>query len=81
MKRRKPTGERQVFEAIWKSRPHVCEVCGAILREPRAHNFAHIIPKSRRPDLRLDPDNIRLLCLPCHTSEHTGGKATSYVGT
>lgn len=78
---RKPTGERAVFEQVWNERPHVCEVCGVMIREPRIHNFDHIIPKSRRKDLRLDPTNIRIVCFACHFERHNGGKCTSYIGT
>jgi 5-methylcytosine-specific restriction endonuclease McrA len=56
-------------------------VCGVVLSEAKYHNFDHIIPKGRRPDLRLEPSNIRLVCLACHTSKHTGGRVTSYIGT
>jgi len=75
----KKPGEKEVFRKIWETRPHVCEDCGAFIREAKAINFSHIIPKSRRPDLRLDPDNIRLLCAPCHTSHHTKGKTTWHL--
>ncbi len=30
----------------------------------------HIIPRSERPDLELDPDNLRALCAECHEREH-----------
>ena len=29
----------------------------------------HIIPRSRRPDLRFDPENIQLSCLPCNSEK------------
>lgn len=32
--------------------------------------FDHIISKGARPDLKLDPDNIQLLCVDCHTAKH-----------
>lgn len=77
--RRKATGEREAFKAIWESRPHVCERCGAKISEAKAVNFAHVLPKSRRPDLRLDPSNIRLVCRACHMAEHSAGKVTDYL--
>jgi 5-methylcytosine-specific restriction endonuclease McrA len=78
-RKRRATGEAEVFRQIWDTRPHLCEQCGALIREARAVNFAHVIPKSRRPDLRLEPSNIRLLCAPCHMGEHTGGKVVVYL--
>jgi 5-methylcytosine-specific restriction endonuclease McrA len=78
---RKTTGERELFAQIWNDRPHFCETCGVVLSEAKYHNFDHIIPKGRRPDLRLEPSNIRLVCLTCHTAKHTGGRVTSYIGT
>lgn len=71
----KPTGEQQLFIELWKSRPHICENCYTKLgKEPRAHYFAHIKPKSTHPHLRLDPDNIRMLCYDCHYAYDFQGK-------
>ena len=83
VKTRKPrnTGERELFAQIWNDRPHFCELCGIAIREARIHNFDHIIGKGRRSDLRLDPANIRIVCLACHHERHNGGRATSYIGT
>ena len=64
---RKPTGEAALFKEIWEQRPHVCANCRDYLgKEARAHYFAHIKPKSTHPELRLDPDNVMLLCSSCH---------------
>lgn len=76
-KRRKITGEKAVFERIWNERPHVCERCGRSIREAKAINFAHKERKSQRPDLRLDPANIELVCARCHVREH-GGKGSEW---
>lgn len=66
-KRSLPSGERDLFLIIWGERPHYCTNCCAYLGdEPRAQYFAHIIPKSRGEQYRLDKDNIRLLCFTCH---------------
>lgn len=59
---KKPTGEAHVFREIWNSRPHECEHCGKPLDLPRAHYFAHQKSKGAYPELRLDPDNIKLFC-------------------
>ena len=67
MKRRKKTGEKALFYKIWQTRPHVCTNCKEYLgNEAKAWHFAHIKPKGLYPELRLDPDNIRLLCYECH---------------
>lgn len=66
-KPKEATGEREVFLKIWKERPHVCTNCQDPLgNEPLAHFFAHILSKKRRPDLKLDPNNIMILCSDCH---------------
>jgi hypothetical protein len=54
------------IKEIWDKRPHVCEQCGKRLREPKPHNFDHIIAKSRDASKRYDPNNIRLLCFAHH---------------
>ena len=36
----------------------------------RATMVHHIIPRSERPNLELDPDNLRALCAECHEKEH-----------
>lgn len=71
-KRRKPrnrqkTGELALFIEIWGSRPHYCVKCGKWLgNDPKPAFFSHIKSKGARPDLRLDPNNIELLCEECH---------------
>jgi hypothetical protein len=63
----KPTGERDLFMAIWAIRPHSCTNCTADLgQEPKTFFFAHIKGKGANPELRLQPSNIRLLCFECH---------------
>jgi 5-methylcytosine-specific restriction endonuclease McrA len=74
MKRnRSPTGEAKLFYEIWSKRPHYCVNCKAYLgNEPRAHYFSHIKSKGAYPELRLDPNNIQLLCIQCHTLYDSG---------
>jgi 5-methylcytosine-specific restriction endonuclease McrA len=63
----KTTGEAEMFMQIWETRSHVCTNCWESLGdEPRTFYFAHIKPKSTHPQLRLKPENIRLLCFECH---------------
>lgn len=74
LKRRpQSTGELAVFKSIWLERPHVCVKCGRVLEEPpKAGYFSHIKSKGSRPDLRLDKDNIELVCLACHARHEFG---------
>lgn len=68
--------ESELFVIIWRLRPHICSNsdCKKPLGdEMRAHYFSHIYAKSIRPWLRLDPNNIELLCIECH-NEHDFGK-------
>lgn len=65
--RRKPTGERELFEEIWNERPHECENCGRGLGSVAIANyFSHHKPKGKYPEFRLDKSNIDLLCMDCH---------------
>lgn len=66
--------EKELFALVWSERPHVCENCGKVLREARAHNFDHTVPKGRDQSKRYDPENIRLLCFGCHFEKTTGMK-------
>jgi len=74
---KKATGELKVFEEIWQERQPYCINCGRWLgREMKTHFFAHIKPKSTYPELRLDKDNIMLLCMDCHFAyDHQGQEA------
>lgn len=54
-----------------------CDNCGMEIRELKFENISHIRGRGVRPDLREDPDNLRILCGPmdywgrkdesCHT--------------
>lgn len=66
-KARKATGEKDLFLEIWKERKHICVNCKTYLgEEPLVHYFSHIKGKGAYPELRLDKDNIQLLCRDCH---------------
>ena len=65
--KRKTTGEKMLFREIWNERLHICENCKVKLdNEARTFYFAHILPKSTHPELRLNKNNIKLLCYECH---------------
>lgn len=66
-RKRKNTGEAQLFYEIWQERPHICINCKAHLgNDARTWHFSHIKPKGKYPELRLDKNNIQLLCYDCH---------------
>ena len=66
--KRKPTGEKEIFEQIYAERPHVCQVCGCGLGEVGPSNFPHVLPKGQNkyPKMKLDKQNILLSCPDCH---------------
>lgn len=67
------TGEKGLFLKIWSQRPHYCVKCGKWLGdEPKAVFFSHIKSKGAHPELRLDPNNIELLCSDCHYRHEFG---------
>ncbi len=53
-----------------------CQQCvklmemGKLFRPSRATMVHHIIPRTLRPDLELDLDNLISLCDSCHNKEH-----------
>jgi len=51
---------RKVYKEIALTRPHYCTGCG---RSDVPLSHSHIIPRSRRPDLQCDPENITYHCL------------------
>lgn len=63
--------EKDLFEKIRNERLHECCVCGKYIYEAKAHNFDHIIPKSRGEQYRLDENNIQIVCFWCHFEKWT----------
>lgn len=77
-KKFKATGEALMFKEIWDERPHICINCKENLgNEMRTWFFSHIKNKKHYPQLRLDKNNIQLLCLKCH-HEYDNGTRESY---
>lgn len=71
--RHKCFGELNLFAHIWATRDHVCsnrECKKQLPEEPSLMFFSHIKPKSLYPELRLDENNIELLCADCHCAKH-----------
>ena len=59
----KKTGEGVVFENIWNTREHKCEVCDDPIKrvDGGVGMFSHILSKGSYPDMRLDEENILLM--------------------
>jgi len=65
--KKKLSEDDRVNEEIWNSRAHVCDNCDKRLpATPVKANFSHLLTKGSHPDLRHDPENIVLSCIPCH---------------
>lgn len=64
VRRGKKGGETQVnvFEEVWNARPHVCQVCGHPIREPKASNFSHILGKGAYLLMKLHRRNLEIWC-------------------
>lgn len=73
--KRKSTGEKELFFEIWNERIHICSNCKIHLgNEAKTFHFSHIKPKSTHPELRLNKNNIQLLCYDCHYAHDFQGK-------
>ena len=67
IKKRKNTGEKEVFEEVRNCRLHYCTICNKYIVEAQARCFAHLLAKGMYPKYRLNKDNIALVCWPeCH---------------
>lgn len=68
VRRRKPTGELDVFKSIASSIEGsvVCACCKKGIANLGPINFSHVVPKSIAPGLRLDKRNIWICCTECH---------------
>jgi len=56
-----------------------CVICNTKVRGKREAVVDHKLPRSIRPDLALDLDNLRTLCVVCHNQSHAekqGGNST-----
>ena len=58
----KKTGEGLIFNHIWQTREHKCEVCGDPIKrvDGGVRMFSHVVSKGSHPELRLDEENILL---------------------
>ena len=62
IKKRKNTGEKEVFEEVRNCRLHYCTICNKYIVEAQARCFAHLLAKGMYPKYRLNKDNIALVC-------------------
>ena len=46
-----------------------CQDCAAAGRATPAHSVDHVLPLRDRPDLALEPSNLKSLCKSCHSSK------------
>jgi len=70
---KEPTGELKLFKMIWESRPHRCEVCGKEIKEFSHNIFSHILSKGSYGLLRLDENNIWIMCYDFNNERGWGG--------
>ena len=61
MKKRKPTGELELFKEIWEERIHISFLSGTPIKYFDVKCFAHVLNKGKYPKFRLNKDNIVLL--------------------
>lgn len=76
VKKETPRGDfknqTELFEHIWKTRPHVSEVNGEPLgNEAKAIFFSHILPKGTYPQYKLNPENVILKTEQQHIDWHS----------
>lgn len=63
------TDEWKSLAAFVYEREHgCCQRCGRFVFGRQAHRH-HVVPIKKNPLLKLDPNNIRLLCPQCHVIE------------
>lgn len=75
-KPRKVTGEGTLFDKIWATRLHKCEVCTRpiIRKKNEVGMFSHILSKGADPVMRLDEDFILLMGDGKHPNCNCHGK-------
>ena len=73
-KKKKKTGELDLFKEIWKERPHFCEVSGKPIHEFSVGLFSHVLSKGSYPGFRLYKKNIVLCLYSWHTQWEVGDR-------
>ena len=59
---------QDVADFVYERENGCCQRCGRFVFGRQAHRH-HIIPIKKNEMLKLDPNNIRLLCPKCHVIE------------
>lgn len=59
---------KRTSDYVYERDKGCCQRCGKFVFGRDAHRH-HIIPVAVDPSLKLDPDNIKLLCGKCHVIE------------
>lgn len=82
LKKKKVTGEYDLFVEIWNERPHVCANCKTKIefrsRREFVKKFSHVKSKGAYPELRLDKNNIEINCDICHDIWEFGDREDFY---
>lgn len=74
---------REVVDLVYERAGYACEIDGVIVGPVRGmdHHIHHRRPRqkggTRRPDTNL-PQNLLLLCPPCHEAVEVRGRRTAY---
>ena len=76
-----PERQRLYASAEWKAvRRKVfardgyrCASCGELRHGAKRMHLHHVKPWATHPELRLDPDNLIVLCADCHRARHREG--------
>lgn len=76
-KKRKVTGELDIFKELWSERSHVCQVTGTLIRRFDIRCFSHLLTKAAYPSLRLCKDNLWIVQPHIHVQWEIGDRQDS----
>jgi 5-methylcytosine-specific restriction endonuclease McrA len=67
---------REAIVAVWARDGSTCRACGRRVRRSSSGvaekgHVHHVVKRSQSKSLRSNPDNLLLLCAPCHADVHT----------
>lgn len=65
---------KDVADFVYEREHGCCQRCGKFVYGRQAHRH-HIVPIKENELLKLDPNNIRLLCPKCHVIEENENKS------